>query len=180
MTDSLDKRNRGLQLETIGVSKVSIFHSLITGRRTELQLSLMSMEDAEEPDQTQPFLPEYKRVVVCLPKPHMFNNDYHSVYVRYGIPVFIIATFSLLIASDIGVGASAHVEMSTNGNVISTSTNLEISVFTSIGRLWEHQAVSRQRFTRVSFASEDLTAYQFPISVVDSTTSSLSSMHWQS
>lgn len=108
--------------------------------------------DAEEPDQTQPFLPEYERVV-CLPKPHMFNNDYHSVYVRYGIPVFIIATFSLLMASDIGVGASAHVEMSTNGNVISTSTNLEISVFTSIGRLWEHQAVSRQRFTRVSFAS---------------------------
>jgi hypothetical protein len=94
-------------------------------------------DDATEPETSQLLFEEKS---VRLPKPHVFNSDYHSPFVRYGVPIFLVATFALLMASDIGVGASAHVDTSINGKVMSSKTNLEISVFTSIGRLWEHEA----------------------------------------
>ena len=100
--------------------------------------------DMENSEATQPLLTENKTAAV-LPRPHVFN-DYHSIYMRYGIPVVLIATFTLLLASDIGVGASAHVEMSTSsGKIISSKTNLEISVFSSVKKLWENDAVSERR-----------------------------------
>eukprot|EP00956_Cyclotella_meneghiniana_P005948 scaffold7775_cov61-Cyclotella_meneghiniana.AAC.19 len=100
--------------------------------------------DMENSEATQPLLTENKTAAV-LPRPHVFN-DYHSIYMRYGIPVVLIGTFTLLLASDIGVGASAHVEMSTSsGKIISSKTNLEISVFSSVKKLWENDAVSERR-----------------------------------
>ena len=102
--------------------------------------------DMEDSETTQPLLTENKAAAV-LPRPHVFNH-YHSPYVRYGVPIFLIATFILLLASDIGVGASAHVEMSTSsGKIISSKTNLEISVFSSIKKLWENDAVSERHNT---------------------------------
>ena len=101
--------------------------------------SSLDMEHEDGEDTTRLLSSEIK--ATALPNPHIYNKDYHSVYVRYGIPIFLVATFSLLMASDIGVGAAAHVEMSINGKVTSSKTNLEISVFSSVKKLWENDAV---------------------------------------
>ena len=116
--------------------------------------SSLDFEHEEKEDITRLLSSEIEATV--LPDPHIFNSDYHSVYIRYGIPIFIVATFSLLMASDIGVGASAHVEMSINGKVTSSQTNLEISVFSSIKKLWENDAVSYTQTACSSFTSSCL------------------------
>jgi hypothetical protein len=70
--------------------------------------------------------------------PSHFRNPEISPHIRYGIPIFFVFTFGLLLASDIGSGVSAYRKLvnpyAPNQN--KTTELLQASVFTSIQKLW--------------------------------------------
>eukprot|EP00970_Alexandrium_tamarense_P003642 scaffold570_cov169-Alexandrium_tamarense.AAC.24 len=85
---------------------------------------------------------------VLLPPAHVANSQAHPLILRYGIPIFLVGTLSLLIASDIADGASAKLEtrVEETGEVNGAITLGTISVFTSVKKMWNSESVS----TRIS------------------------------
>jgi len=67
---------------------------------------------------------------------HFRNKQAHSVVVRYGVPIFIIITFGLVLASHIGSGVSAELVFTDNSNIIDEAVILTVSIFTSVKALW--------------------------------------------
>jgi hypothetical protein len=67
---------------------------------------------------------------------HFRNQQAHSAGIRYGLPLFVIATFGLILASHIGSGVSAELVFTDNGKLIDEAVILTVSIFTSISALW--------------------------------------------
>jgi hypothetical protein len=65
-----------------------------------------------------------------------FGNVDHSVLVRYGIPLWTVATLVLLILSDIGSGVSAEYILRSDEGIIEARSLLVVSIFTSVKELW--------------------------------------------
>jgi hypothetical protein len=70
-----------------------------------------------------------------------FQNPQLSVYWRWGIPLYFLATLGLLTASDIGSGVSAVSLLVPAGedtvNEQQENTILTVSIFTAVKKLWE-------------------------------------------
>lgn len=68
---------------------------------------------------------------------HFRDVEKHSAVWRYGIPVYFLATFGLLLASDLGSGVKAdYITRTESGYVVQRETLLTVSIFTSIRELW--------------------------------------------
>jgi hypothetical protein len=96
----------------------------------------VAIEQAEAPstkeaeDETRPVdLPE-----VYLS--HFCNADAHPAWLRYFIPLYLLATFVLLLNSDIGSGVSADYILIRDGNVIEERSLFVASIFSSVKELW--------------------------------------------
>jgi len=68
---------------------------------------------------------------------HFRNKEAHSVWFRYGLPLYLLATLGLLLASDIGSGVAAeYILVQPDGTIFEQSSLLEASIFTSVHELW--------------------------------------------
>lgn len=71
-------------------------------------------------------------------KSHFCNKEAHSVWCRFGIPIYLLATLALLLASDIGSGVAAeYLLIQPNGETFEQEVLLEASIFTSVKELWD-------------------------------------------
>lgn len=78
---------------------------------------------------------------IKCPPSHMLNGEVHPAYLRYGIPIYLVCTFALLLACDMGSGVSADLRRSLpDGEVLSTQTLLTVSVFSSVKELWKAES----------------------------------------
>ena len=68
---------------------------------------------------------------------HFQNKESHSALIRYGVPVFIVLTFGLILASHIGSGVSAELVFTDNGTLVDEAVILTVSIFTSVRALWD-------------------------------------------
>jgi uncharacterized paraquat-inducible protein A len=71
---------------------------------------------------------------------HFKNNTQISKYERYGLPIGILCTMALLLASDIGSGVLVVRELVPVDDTLFTTTTqtiLHASVFTSVASLWK-------------------------------------------
>jgi hypothetical protein len=69
-----------------------------------------------------------------------FRNEAHPVYVRYGLPFFMICTLALLINADIGSGVSAEYILLEDGEVVEQRELLVASIFSSVHELWLNES----------------------------------------
>jgi hypothetical protein len=67
---------------------------------------------------------------------HFRNAEAHPVWLRYGIPLFLLGTLVLLINADVGSGVSADSVLIRDGKIIETRVLLAVSVFSSVKELW--------------------------------------------
>jgi hypothetical protein len=65
-----------------------------------------------------------------------FKDQSFPIYVRLGIPTFLLATFGLLLAADIGSGVTVDSILMQDGDVVETNPILNVSVISSVGKLW--------------------------------------------
>jgi hypothetical protein len=79
------------------------------------------------------------QVESCTYKSH-FKNQSFPIYVRLGIPTFLLATFCLLLAADIGSGVTADSILMQDGKVVETNSILNVSVISSVGKLWDAES----------------------------------------
>eukprot|EP00542_Grammatophora_oceanica_P011288 CAMPEP_0194033746 /NCGR_PEP_ID=MMETSP0009_2-20130614/6301_1 /TAXON_ID=210454 /ORGANISM="Grammatophora oceanica, Strain CCMP 410" /LENGTH=464 /DNA_ID=CAMNT_0038674465 /DNA_START=90 /DNA_END=1484 /DNA_ORIENTATION=- len=71
-----------------------------------------------------------------VPPPPLKNSNI-SAFFRYGIPLYLVATFCLLLASDLGSGITAeYVLYRSDGSVFEKRTLLTASIFSSVKELW--------------------------------------------
>ena len=90
----------------------------------------------EESDQEMP--PNDDESKPPTHKSHFCNTKAHSVWCRFGIPIYLLATLGLLLASDIGSGVAAeYLLIQPNGEIFEEEVLLEVSIFTSVKELWE-------------------------------------------
>ena len=68
------------------------------------------------------------------------RNDVHSPSVRWGVLLFLLATFILFVFADFGSGVTAESIVMENGEVYETTTILNVSVVSSVGKLWEAES----------------------------------------
>jgi hypothetical protein len=77
------------------------------------------------------------------PKPpthisHFSNTKTHPAWLRFGIPIYLLATLGLLLASDIGSGvAGEYLLIQPNGEIFEQEVLLQASIFTSVKELWD-------------------------------------------
>jgi hypothetical protein len=74
------------------------------------------------------------------PVSHFRNVEAHPAWIRYGIPLWLIATFVLLLNSDIGSGVSADWLLYQNGELIERRALFTASIFTSVKELWLNES----------------------------------------
>lgn len=68
---------------------------------------------------------------------HFRNRQAHSPWLRYGIPIYLLCTLALLLASDIGSGVEAnYILRGSDGSVFEERTLLTASIFSSVKELW--------------------------------------------
>jgi hypothetical protein len=67
---------------------------------------------------------------------HFRNEEVHSVYMRYGVPIFLMCTLILLINAHVGSGVSAEFVLLRDGKVEEQQELLVVSVFSSVTELW--------------------------------------------
>jgi len=68
------------------------------------------------------------------------RNDVHSPFVRWGVLTFLIGTLILLAFADFGSGVTAESIAKQDGEVYETTTILNVSVVSSVGKLWEAES----------------------------------------
>jgi len=73
-------------------------------------------------------------------KSHFRNVESFPCYVRFGIPFFLLCTFILLICADIGSGITAESIMMQDGQVVERNSILNVSVISSVGKLWNAES----------------------------------------
>ena len=71
----------------------------------------------------------------CTYKSH-FKDQSIPIYVRLGILIFLLATSLLLLAADIGSGVTVYSIMMEDGEVVEANAILNVSVISSVGKLW--------------------------------------------
>lgn len=72
---------------------------------------------------------------------HFRNKEAHSFWSRYGIPIYLLATLGLLLASHIGSGVAAeYILIRPSGEVFEQETLLHASIFTSVKALWSSRS----------------------------------------
>jgi hypothetical protein len=79
------------------------------------------------------------QVESCTYKSH-FKNLSFPIYVRFGIPTFLFATFLLLLNADIGSGVTADSILMQDGEVVEINSILNVSVISSVGKLWNAES----------------------------------------
>ena len=68
---------------------------------------------------------------------HFRNKEAHSCLWRFGIPVYLVGTLGLLLASHVGSGVAAeYILYQSNGTVFKQETLFVASIFTSVDKLW--------------------------------------------
>ena len=65
------------------------------------------------------------------------RNEIHSPLVRWGVLLFLVGTFILLVFADFGSGVTAESIFVQNGEISERTTILNVSVVSSVGKLWE-------------------------------------------
>eukprot|EP00565_Helicotheca_tamesis_P000612 CAMPEP_0185728078 /NCGR_PEP_ID=MMETSP1171-20130828/3555_1 /TAXON_ID=374046 /ORGANISM="Helicotheca tamensis, Strain CCMP826" /LENGTH=471 /DNA_ID=CAMNT_0028396745 /DNA_START=88 /DNA_END=1500 /DNA_ORIENTATION=+ len=103
-----------------------------TGNNSQMEMDSVTIEHVEENEQDD--VPEQRE---AAPIPSHLSNTAHPKYIRYGIPLYLMCTFCLLLASDIGSGVSADIRVTVDGEIISHDTILTVSIFSSVGELWK-------------------------------------------
>jgi hypothetical protein len=73
---------------------------------------------------------------------HLLNKQAHSAFIRYGVPVFILVTFGLILASHIASGVSAELVFTDNGYLVSEANLLTVSIFSSVKALWNANSIA--------------------------------------
>ena len=73
-------------------------------------------------------------------KSHFRNSESFPLYLRLGIPLFLFCTFILLLCADIGSGVTADTIMMEDGAVLETNNILNVSVISSVGKLWDAES----------------------------------------
>mmetsp|Transcript_9007 Transcript_9007/g.26768 ORF Transcript_9007/g.26768 Transcript_9007/m.26768 type:complete len:454 (+) Transcript_9007:184-1545(+) len=68
---------------------------------------------------------------------HLKNVDAFSWIIRWGILFFLFSTFVLLLNADIGSGVTADSVMMQDGEVQEVNQILNVSVISSVGKLWD-------------------------------------------
>ena len=71
---------------------------------------------------------------------HFRNAEAHSVYIRYGVPFFMLCALVLLINADVGSGVSAEYILLRDGEIQEQRELLTASIFTSIQKLWDNES----------------------------------------
>lgn len=77
------------------------------------------------------------------PKPpchtsHFRNVEQNSIWLRYGLVIYLLGTLALLLASDIGSGVAAeYILIQPSGQVFEQESLFEASIFTSVKELWD-------------------------------------------
>ena len=68
----------------------------------------------------------------------IMRNEAISPLWRYGIPLYLLATLSLLFVSHVGSGVSATFILNKpDGSIFQEQTLLKVSIFTSVKKLWD-------------------------------------------
>ncbi len=65
------------------------------------------------------------------------RNEIHSPLVRWGVLLFLVGTFVLLVFADFGSGVTAESIFVEDGEIFERTTILNVSVVASVGKLWE-------------------------------------------
>jgi hypothetical protein len=65
------------------------------------------------------------------------RNDFHPPVVQWGILLFLLGTFVLLVFADFGSGVTAASYMMQDNAVRERNEILNVSVVSSVGKLWE-------------------------------------------
>lgn len=71
-----------------------------------------------------------------MSRSHLFMSDVHSAWIRYGIPIYLLGVFVLLLVSDLASGISAEVHYSFDGKILRVEELIELNIFTSVRELW--------------------------------------------
>jgi hypothetical protein len=85
--------------------------------------------------------------------PSHFQRTDLSPWWRYGMPVYILSTLTLLLASDIGSGIRAilvtFLAPKDRWSTVTTTVIFDESIFTSVGQLWNTQSYALAIFIAV-------------------------------
>jgi hypothetical protein len=103
----------------------------------EVAIEEVAIEQAEAPSSKE--AEDETSWSVDLPEvylSHFCNADAHPAWLRYSIPLFLLATLVLLLFSDIGSGVSADYVLIQDGNVIEERSLFVASIFSSVKELW--------------------------------------------
>ena len=114
-------------------------HDVTEGAVMDVQKGGDSVDDVREVDDikeksARSEVEEPARIYVS----HFRNEDVHSVYIRYGVPFYLLCALILLINADIGSGVSAEYILLRDGVVKEQQALLVASIFTSVKKLWEN------------------------------------------
>lgn len=71
---------------------------------------------------------------------HFRNVEAHPAWLRYGIPLWLIATFILLLNSDVGSGVTADWLLYQNEELIERRALFTASIFSSVKELWSNHS----------------------------------------
>lgn len=93
--------------------------------------------EADNDAQTEPYKSHFRNAEICS-------------CMRWGIPFFLLATFALLLSADIGSGVTAESILMQDGEVVDTNTLLNVSVISSIGKLWDAESYPLAIFIAVT------------------------------
>mmetsp|Transcript_1563 Transcript_1563/g.3786 ORF Transcript_1563/g.3786 Transcript_1563/m.3786 type:complete len:474 (-) Transcript_1563:371-1792(-) len=70
----------------------------------------------------------------------LFTNTMIHPFVRNGILLLLIVTIALLLAADVGSGVTVSSIMIEDGEIVDENTILNVSVLSSVGKLWEAES----------------------------------------
>lgn len=85
----------------------------------------------------EPFGDEEEICLTSTPPCHLRNSNVFPCWIRIGIPAFLLGTFGLLLASDLGSGVSVDIRLTSFGQVVIDEPLLTVSIFNSVGELWK-------------------------------------------
>jgi len=71
------------------------------------------------------------------PPSHVRNVEVFPSWIRFGIPIYLLGTFGLLLASDLGSGVSVDLRLTISGEVVVDEPLLTVSIFNSVVELWK-------------------------------------------
>jgi hypothetical protein len=102
----------------------------------ELELKELEADPASEEATKEEESPPEEAPPPSTKVSHFRNVEAHPAWLRYGIPLWLIATFVLLFNSDIGSGVTADWLLYQKGELIERRSLIEVSIFSSVKELW--------------------------------------------